>query len=210
MNDSEKSHEEKTTGKIEVQDGNAPLHGSPGGPAAAELAAGEAPAGELAAGAEINGVEQLKQTLEEAKTEAARNYDNYLRALADAENIKKRAQRDKEQYVLYSNESMVKKLLPQLDNLEKAMEDARKNQDCASLAKGVEMIYKNITDILKSEGIECIDCLGQPFDPNFHQPLAAGESDEHPENTIIEEYQKGYKMHNRVIRPSLVKVNQPG
>lgn len=154
--------------------------------------------------------EELEKALAESREEAARNYELYMRALADADNIKKRAQRDKEQYVLYANETLVKKLLSQLDNLEKAMENAEISQDYAILAKGVEMIYRNIQDILKSEGIECIECLGQAFDPRFHQPLATEDSDEHPDNTIIEEFQKGYTMHQRVIRPSLVKVNQTG
>ncbi len=159
---------------------------------------------------EKNEVDMLRQLLEEAQAEAARNHDLYLRALADADNIKKRAGRDREQYLMYANESIIKKLLPQLDSLEKAMENAGKSQDYGILSKGVDMIYKNLTDVLKSEGIECIDCVGQEFDPHFHQPLMTEESDEHPDNTVIEEFQKGYKMHNRVIRPSLVKVNQQG
>ncbi len=192
---------DKNSGRVEILDGGA------------EESTGRdaRPAMETeAAAAADNAAAELQQALAAAREEAARNYELYLRALADADNIKKRAQRDKEQYVLYANESLVKKLLSQLDNLEKAIENAALSQDYAILAKGVEMIYKNMLDILKSEGIECIECIGKCFDPRLHQPLATEDSDEHPDNTIIEEYQKGYTMHDRLLRPSLVKVNQPG
>lgn len=168
-------------------------------------------AAERAAGEEtpvLSEVDLLKQQLAAVQEEAAKNYDLYLRALAETDNVKKRAAREKEHYTLYANEGIIKKLLPQIDSLEKAMESAANNQDYAVLAKGVEIIYKNLNDLLKSEGIESIDCLGQDFDPHYHQPLVTENSEEHPDNTVIEEFQKGYTMRNRVIRPSLVKVNQ--
>lgn len=154
---------------------------------------------------EADELTELKEKLAKAEENAKKNYDSYLRALAEIENMRKRFNRDREEYIKYASMSIMKKLLPIIDNLERAL-DENTNQDFETFKKGVEMIYKNLVDVIKSEGVEPIEALGKPFDPEYHQPLMMEESDE-PSNTVIEELQKGYMMHGRVLRPSLVKVS---
>lgn len=154
---------------------------------------------------ETDELTELKEKLAKAEETAKKNYDSYLRALAEMENMRKRNQREREEYIKFSSVSMIKKLLPIIDDFERAM-DEKTVQDFESLKKGVEMIYKNLMEVIKNEGVEPIEALGKPFDPEYHQPLMMEESSE-PSNTVIEELQKGYIMHGRVIRPSLVKVS---
>lgn len=148
-----------------------------------------------------------QQQAEELKEEAKKNHDQYLRALAELENIKKRAVREREDYIKFATLPIIKKLLPVIDDLDRALNSSNSNQDYEILSKGVQMIAKSLHEMIKHEGVEAIEAVGQPFDPQFHQPLSVEGGSEHPENTVIEEFQKGYIMHGRVIRPSLVKVS---
>lgn len=150
---------------------------------------------------------QLTEELLQQQGEARKNYDQYLRALADVENIKKRGLRDREEYLKYANVALIKKLLPVIDDLRRALEVARTSQDLDALSKGVEMTARSLDELLKGEGVQVIESVGKPFDPQYHQALTVEASDEYPENTIIEQLQQGYIMHDRVIRPSLVKVS---
>jgi len=150
---------------------------------------------------------KLSEELRKQQDEARKNYDNYLRALAEAENIKKRSQRDREEYLKYANVALIKKLLPIIDDLHRAIEASGISRDFEALSKGVEMTARNLEDLLTGEGVKPIESLGKPFDPQFHQALSVEPSDEYPENTVIEQLQTGYLMHDRVIRPSLVKVS---
>ena len=93
-----------------------------------------------------------------------------------------------------------------IDDLERALDASHVNQDLEALNKGVEMIARKLQELIKNEGVEAIEALGKPFDPAYHQPLMVEGSSEEQENMVIEEFQKGYIMHGRVIRPSLVKV----
>jgi len=156
---------------------------------------------------ELDEATLLKQELEKQKEEAKKNYDQYLRALADADNTRKRMQRDKEEYIKFSTLPLIKKLLPVVDDLERAMQAAGSSQDYEVLSKGVEMINRRLLEIICEQDVALIETAGQIFDPQFHQALVVEESREHEENTILEEMQKGYTMHGRVIRPSLVKVS---
>lgn len=151
--------------------------------------------------------EKLTAELQRQQEETRKNYDQYLRALAEVENIRKRSVREREEYLKYANVSMIKKLLPIIDDLHRAMEVAHTSRDFEAMSKGVEMTARSLDEVLKGEGVEVIESIGKPFDPQFHQALTVEPSDEHPENTIIEQLQKGYIMHDRVIRPSLVKVS---
>jgi len=125
----------------------------------------------------------LKQELERAREEVRQYNEHYLRALADMENMRKRTSREREEYVKYATTPLIKKLLPVIDDLERALTMSAQHQDYASLYKG------------------------KPFDPEFHEPLILEESPEHPSNTVLEELQRGYTLHGRVLRPSLVKVS---
>ena len=150
---------------------------------------------------------KLGEELKKQQEETRKNYDNYLRALAEVENIKKRSQRDREEYVKYANVALIKKLLPIIDDLHRAIEVSRISRDFEALSKGVEMTARNLGDLLTGEGVKPIESLGKSFDPQYHQALSMEASDEYPENTVIEQLQTGYIMHDRVIRPSLVKVS---
>lgn len=151
--------------------------------------------------------EELQQELHNTREEAKKNYDLYIRALADAENTRKRAQRERDEYIKYATLPIIKKLLPVMDDFQRAIQSSQKSQDYEALHKGVEIIVGHLEQIFQAEGVEAIECLGQPFDPQLHQPLMVESSEEYEENMVIEELQKGYKMKGRVIRPSLVKVS---
>lgn len=149
----------------------------------------------------------LKQELQKMQEEAKKNYDLYLRTLAELDNIKKRATREREEYIRFATLPMIKKILPVIDDLDRALSASQLKQDYEILSKGVEMIARGLNEVIKQEGVVAIDALYKPFDPRYHQPLTVEGSSEHPENTVIEEFQKGYIMHGRVIVPSLVKVS---
>ncbi|NLX01275.1 MAG: nucleotide exchange factor GrpE [Syntrophomonadaceae bacterium] len=157
---------------------------------------------------EVDEITALKSELEKSQQESQKNYDLYLRSLAELENFKKRAARDKEEYSKFALLPLIQKLLPVIDDLERALAQFDNSKDLEGLSKGVEMITRSLQEIIKNEGVEPIEALGQAFDPQYHQPLIVEESDEHSENTIIEEFQTGYILHGRVIRPSLVKVSK--
>lgn len=152
-------------------------------------------------------VEAMQQELERLKEESRKHYDQCLRAMAEVDNTRKRAAREKEEYIKFAALPLIKKLLPVVDDLERALIMSRDNHDYEGLYKGVEMITRRVQTILEEEGAQVIEALGKPFDPQYHQPLMVEASSEHPENTVIEEMQKGYILHGRVIRPSLVKVS---
>lgn len=164
-------------------------------------------AGQDGVNAEKSEVELLQEQLLIKSDEAQKYYDQYLRSLAENENLRKRNQRDKEEYVKFAHLSIIKKLLPIIDDLNRGMEAASVTQDFAGLKKGMEITARNLVDLLRQEGVQEIECVGKPFDPQFHEPLMVVSSDEHEENIILEELNKGYIMHDRVIRPSLVKVS---
>lgn len=162
-------------------------------------------AGAAAQSAEF--ADSAQASLQEAQAESKKNYELYLRAVAEIENLRKRNQREREEYIKFASLPLIKPLLTVIDDLDRAMALANPEQDYAGLHKGIEMICQRLKEIVASAGVEPVEALGQDFDPQYHQPLAVEASTEHPENTVIEELQKGYVMHGRVIRPSLVKVS---
>ncbi|MDD3853749.1 MAG: nucleotide exchange factor GrpE [Syntrophomonadaceae bacterium] len=157
--------------------------------------------------AEENNQDTLQTEINRLKEEASRNYDKYLRAVAEADNIRKRASREREEYLKYASIPIIKKILSVTDDLDRAIKMSVDNKDYDSLKKGLEIIARRMDEILEEEGVEYIDATGKTFDPQFHEPLVVESGTDHPENTIIEELQKGYILHGRVIRPSLVKVS---
>lgn len=149
-------------------------------------------------------VEKLKEQLETKETEAKQNYDRFLRQVADFENFKKRAAREKEEIVRFANETLIKDLLPVLDNLERAVSYARGGGNGKPLLEGVELVLKGFTEVLTKHGLAPIQAKGEPFDPNKHEAIAQVETRDHAHNTIVEEHQKGYHLMDRLLRPSLV------
>lgn len=146
-------------------------------------------------------VEELKAKLEEEE-------NKQLRLLADFENFKRRANLDKESLQKYRAQSLMTNLLPVLDNFERALNIEAKSEETQSLMTGMDMIYRNLLDALKAEGLEEIEAADQEFDPNFHQAVMTGNDGEKASGIVLQEFQKGYKLKDRVLRPSMVQVNE--
>ena len=156
-------------------------------------------------------IKDLKSKLEIKTGEAEESYDRLLRVSAEFENYKKRTAREMADFKKYANQSLLRELLPIIDNLELAIKAAAEASDStdACLLDGVELTRKEILKVFENFHVEPIDALGKPFDPNFHEAVMREESDEHPENTVVNELQKGYLMHERLLRPSMVVVAMP-
>lgn len=155
-------------------------------------------------------IESLKDALSVARKEAADNYDRFLRLGAEFENYKKRVQRQMDDHRKYSNTELIKDLLPVVDNLERAIaayHDNRANIE-SCMVEGVEMTLKEVLNILEKHNATQVEAQGKPFDPNYHEAVMQEESEQHPENTVINELQKGYLLHDRLIRPSMVVVSK--
>lgn len=157
----------------------------------------------LASEAELT---KLRAELETREQEAKENYDRFVRQVAELENFKKRTAREKEEAIRYANESLVKDLLPILDNLERAVEHAKGEGNGKPLVEGVEMVLKGFLDALQKHGITQLSAAGQVFDPEKHEAMTQIESATHEPNTVIEEFQKGYSLVDRLLRPALVSV----
>jgi molecular chaperone GrpE len=133
--------------------------------------------------------------------------DRYLRAVAEMDNVRKRARAEAEDARRYANERLLSELIPVLDNFTRALEAAEQSQDFEALKSGVSLIHRQLTEVLTRAGLQRIEALGQPFDPNQHEAIMQVEPGEGQEpNQVIEELRAGYKLSDRVVRPSLVKV----
>lgn len=140
------------------------------------------------------------------KVEAAEN--KYLRLYADFDNYRRRVKLDQEASEKYRAESLLSNLLPAIDNLERAMQINPDNEQTKALLTGVEMVYRGILDALESEGAKQIEAVNNEFDPHLHQAVMQTEEEGVESNIVVEEFQKGYILKDRVIRPSMVKVNK--
>jgi molecular chaperone GrpE len=152
-------------------------------------------------------IEDLTEKFKAKELEAQENYDRLLRVSAEFENYKKRASRDMEEFRKYSNQSLIKEMLSVVDNLELAMDSTNGHETIdKGLLDGLEMTHKEILKVFEKFNVKPISAKGQPFDPTFHEAVMQEETDEHPENTVINELQKGYLIHDRLLRPSMVVV----
>jgi molecular chaperone GrpE len=142
----------------------------------------------------------------EAKLQEAEN--RYLRLQADFDNSRRRARIDLEAAQKYRAQSLITNLLPALDNFERALQVEADNDQAKSLLQGMDMVYRSLTEALKSEGLEAIEAVGNAFDPHIHQAVMQVEDPNFDSNIVVEEFQKGYRLKDKVIRPSMVKVNQ--
>ena len=156
-------------------------------------------------------------SLEETQTNAPQNgaaaqeelqicQDKYLRLAAEFENYKRRAQRDQSDSIRFGNESLLKDLLPIIDNLERAIQCAKDAGTSGPLLEGVELTHKQFLETVGKLGVRQICSAGDPFDPTIHQAVTQVECDGVKPNTIIEEFQKGYLLHDRILRPAMVSV----
>ena len=138
------------------------------------------------------------------EAELAEKENRYLRLQADFENFRRRTRQEKEELAAVVTQNLLKDLLPFLDNFERAR--AAENSDAESLRAGVEMMYNQLVEALKKEGLEYIETKDKPFDPNFHQAVMRVEDSDKEDGAIVAELQKGYMVKGRVIRPSMVQV----
>jgi molecular chaperone GrpE len=134
--------------------------------------------------------------------------ERVLRTAADAENFKKRLQREKEEQTRYANESFMRELLPVIDNLERALEHSEAGADQGGLLEGLNMTLKGFLDTLTRFGCTPVEAAGKPFDPNFHEAVSQEESADHEPNTVLRELQKGYMLKERLLRPAMVLVSK--
>jgi molecular chaperone GrpE len=146
-------------------------------------------------------IQNLTSKLEEAD-------NRYLRLQADFDNFRRRTRLDIEAGEKYKAQKLVTELLPALDNFERALQIEADNEQTRSVLQGMEMVYRSLIEALKKEGVEAIEAVGKEFDPNFHQAVMQGEDENFGSNIVSAEFQKGYMLKDRVIRPSMVQVNQ--
>jgi Molecular chaperone GrpE (heat shock protein) len=149
----------------------------------------------------------LEAELAQTKAEAEEHYDRLQRLQAEFDNYRKRTLKEKTEIIKFASERLVGELLPVLDNFERATSAAQTNSDFSSFSQGVEMILRQLQTALGKEGLKAMEAVGQPFDPNLHEAVLRVDSDEHSENTVVEELQKGYYLKDKVLRPSMVKVS---
>ncbi len=154
-------------------------------------------------------LKEMEARLESLEKEAKESYDRFFRVSAEFENYKKRAAREMNDFRKFANESFVKAMLPIVDNLDRAIESSS-NDDHAqnSVVEGVNMTLKEILKVFEQFNVKPFESLGKAFDPALHQAVMQEETDDHPENTILNELQKGYMMHDRLLRPAMVVVSK--
>lgn len=155
-------------------------------------------------------VKKLEAKLEAAEQEKEEYEDRWKRAYAEFENYKKRSVREREKSRKFANESLLRALLPVVDNMERAIESSSDNGEIAesSIAQGVDMTLKEIVKVFEKFGVKAVSSMGQSFDPGIHEAMMQEESEEHPGNTVIRELQKGYMLHDRLLRPAMVTVSK--
>ena len=155
---------------------------------------------------ELTPMEQLQEQIRLKDEEIANQKDTFLREKAELENFKKRLTKEKDDFVQFANERLLQELIQIEDNLERALEVP--NATLESLKEGVEMIQKQFSTFLKNQKVEPIEAIGKDFDPTLHEVLNQQESEEHEENTVIEEYSKGYTLNGRILRPAKVVISK--
>lgn len=149
---------------------------------------------------------EIGQTIHEHEGKSAENYEKYLRAMADLENFKKRAAKEKQDTIKYGNEALIKDLLPIVDGMDRALEYSEQSADFTSFKEGLQMLQGQLCRCLEKHGVEAVDALNQPFDPHLHEALMMMESANHEANQVVSQMEKGYLLHGRLIRPAKVCV----
>ena len=153
-------------------------------------------------------LKQLEESLAAKEVEAAANWDKFVRERADLENYRRRVQKEKEELLKYGNEALILEILPVLDNMERALAHSDEESQNA-VVEGVRMTHTMLLGALKKFGVSPIDTgRGTAFDPAFHQAMCQVESDDLPPNVVVEEFQKGYLLNERLLRPAMVSVTK--
>lgn len=158
--------------------------------------------------------EEISNTAEETSTneneELQKKYDElnnqYIRLAADFDNYRKRQAQERESLLKYGAENTLKKIIEVLDNFDRGAKANETIEDCEKVKESFNLVHKQLLDVLAKAGLETIEAEGKEFDPNFHEAVMQTPTSDYPEHTIIAELQKGYKLEDRVLRPSLVNV----
>jgi len=153
---------------------------------------------------------ELLEKIDELQQEVKKQGDLFIRSQADMENLRKRGKKEKEEWVKFANESLVKNLLPVMDNLENAISHSHSGNTVETLREGVELTLKGMKDTLEKIGLKEIHAQGQPFDPCFHEAVSQQEDDRVAAGVVLHELQKGYSLNERLIRPAMVVVSGGG
>lgn len=153
-------------------------------------------------------VDEKEQKIAELEAKIAEEEARYLRLRADYDNLARRNRLDREASEKYRAQALLTELLPVLDNLDRALQVEVKSEEATSLYKGVEMVYQQLIVATEKEGLEVIPAEGESFDPNFHQAVMQEQDSEKESGVVLRELQKGYKLKDRVLRPSMVSVNE--
>lgn len=156
---------------------------------------------------ETDSKEDINTKLKELEEQVNRNYDLYIRTYAEMENLKKRFQKERENYLKFGNEAFLRSLLSVLDNLEAAMEHLKKGSDKKAVEEGLELTLKSFYEVLEKAGVVRIEAKGKAFDPNLHEALMEREH-EGESQIVLEELQKGYMLYDRLLRPSKVVISK--
>jgi len=156
--------------------------------------------------------EQQLVELKEQAGKAAQYYDQLVRTMADMENFKKRAARERQDAIKYANEALLERFIPVLDNFDAALAAANApNTSVQSLQSGVNMIQTQLKSAMSEAGLEEIDATGKPFDPNIHEAISQQETDAVPEGYVVQQVRRGYKLRERLLRPaSVIVAKKPG
>lgn len=154
-------------------------------------------------------IEELERELEQVRAKGEEHLYNWQRSAADFANYKRRTEEERAVVGQFSNALLIGKLLSVLDDFDRALESVPSDAHDAWI-EGVKLVERKLRGVLESEGVTPIDAVGQPFDPNIHEAVVHEDTADHPDNEVIDELQRGYRLHDRVLRPSLVRVaNNP-
>ena len=154
-------------------------------------------------------IKEMEARLESLEQEAKETHDRFLRISAEFENYKKRAAREMGDFRKFANESFVKAMLPVVDNLDRAIESSSNDKNTnTSVVEGVNMTLGEILKVFEQFGVIPFESLGKTFDPGFHQAVMQEENEDYPDNTVLNELQKGYLIHDRLLRPAMVVVSK--
>jgi molecular chaperone GrpE len=155
-------------------------------------------------------IRKLQDQLKSKEDEAKQSYDRLLRVSAEFENYKKRAAREMDDFRKYANQSLLREFLTVVDNLELAKRSAESEREIDQrLVEGLDITLKEIHRIFERFDVKTIEAVGKPFDPTYHEAVMRQETEDHPENTVVDEYQKGYLLRDRLLRPAMVVVAVP-
>ena len=152
--------------------------------------------------------QELLRKLKDTEKQSEKNYDLYMRTYAEMENIIKRGKKEREDLAKFANESLIKDILPVIDNLERAISHVQDDNNPSRLVEGLDLTLNGLMTTLKKAGLKEVEAEGEPFDPNFHEAISQQIDDTVAPGHVIIELQKGYLLNGRLIRPSMVVISQ--